>query len=85
MSRILTLSVLALTAVAGLTGAASAQSYTAPAGIPAVTAPGGVAGAPANDRHRLDGAVPAWVVGADVATTGSLRAPHPAIRSRTAR
>ena len=41
MSRILTASALALSLVAGITGPAAAQSYNAPAGIPAVTAPGG--------------------------------------------
>ena len=41
MSRLLAASVLALSLAAGT--AAQAQSYTAPAGIPAATAPGGAA------------------------------------------
>lgn len=44
MSRILAASALTLALVAGLPAAASAQSYNAPAGIPAATAPGGLEG-----------------------------------------
>ncbi|MGU3539902.1 hypothetical protein [Methylobacterium sp. A54F] len=53
----------------GLFGAlatsAFAQSYTAPAGIPAVTAPGGLAGTPRFEARTGD---------RDTLTTGSLRA-----------
>lgn len=73
MTRILTASVLAL----ALTTAASAQSYNAPAGIPAVTAPGGLAddvGAVQRPtaRDTRFGTLPA---GADL-TTGSVRRTH---------
>lgn len=52
MSRILAASALALSLVAGLTGAASAQSYNAPAGIPSATAPGGLTGTAAVGNLR---------------------------------
>ncbi len=60
-----------------LTTAASAQSYNAPAGIPAVTAPGGLAddvGAVQRPtaRDTRFGTLPA---GADL-TTGSVRRTH---------
>lgn len=53
MTRFVTASALALSLAAGLSSAASAQSYNAPAGIPAVTAPGGLEGtaAPGNLRR----------------------------------
>lgn len=56
-----------------LSTAAFAQSYTAPAGIPAVTAPGGLEGRAAvpnllNDRGRA-----VQVVTPDDLATGSLR------------
>ena len=59
-----------------LTTAASAQSYNAPAGIPAVTAPGGLNDAGAVQRSTVRdtrlGTLPA---DADL-TTGSVRRPH---------
>lgn len=76
MTRILTVSALALTLAAGLTGAASAQSYTAPAGIPVETTPGGLIGSTAPDtlRSRVERADPSSPVTADgVQTTGSVR------------
>ncbi|SFM32923.1 hypothetical protein [Methylobacterium pseudosasicola] len=65
MSRLLAASVLALTLAANTT--AQAQSYTAPAGIPAAAAPGG---ASVSEPSR------AWTGGAAIAsdrlTTGSV-------------
>ncbi|MCJ2082609.1 hypothetical protein [Methylobacterium sp. J-090] len=85
MSRILAASALALSLVAGVTGAASAQSYTAPAGIPSVTAPGGLDGfAASTPQRRFDRSAPGAVSGGDIATTGSIRASQ-AVRARTAR
>ncbi|MDV2985213.1 UNVERIFIED_CONTAM: hypothetical protein Q9R58_12900 [Methylobacteriaceae bacterium AG10] len=78
MSRILTASALALSLVAAA-GPAAAQSYNAPAGIPAVTAPGGrfdeagTAQRPTARDSRL-GTLPT-----DSLTTGSVQ------RARTAR
>ncbi len=74
MSRILTVSVLALSLAAGVTGSAFAQSYNAPAGIPAVTAPGGLVGAagPGNVERYLDRDGRYGTVSVDgVYTTGS--------------
>lgn len=86
MSRILTASALALSLVAGLPAAAFAQSYTAPAGIPAVTAPGGLVGSvdASNIARRSYQSAPrnASVEGID--TTGSIRAPQ-AVRGHTSR
>ena len=86
MSRILTASALAFSLVAGLPAAASAQSYTAPAGIPAVTAPGGLEGsvdASYLGRHSYQSALRgASVEGID--TTSSIRAPQ-AVRGHTTR
>ncbi len=86
MPRILTASALALSLVAGLTTAASAQSYMAPAGIPAVTAPGGLEGAAAAANLRAyegrsDRVRPGEVSVEGVYTTGSIRAPR-AVRGR---
>ncbi|GJD32199.1 hypothetical protein PMNALOAF_3466 [Methylobacterium adhaesivum] len=61
-----------------LSGAALAQSYTAPAGIPAATAPGGLSGqaAPRNvDAYagRLPHAVSGRAGALDTDATGSVR------------
>ena len=62
--------------VAGFATAASAQSYTAPAGIPAVVAPGGIEGRAAvpnlSEARRLGYNGPAVTVD-DGLSTGSLR------------
>ncbi len=61
-----------------LTTAASAQSYNAPAGIPAVTAPGGLKGqaAPGNvDRYAQRYERSGFVSVDGVYTTGSVRSP----------
>lgn len=89
MSRVLAASALALSLVAGLPTAASAQSYMAPAGIPAVTAPGGLEGAAAASNLRdYEGrsyrAVPGTGQVEGIDATGSIRVPH-AGRSRTVR
>ncbi len=81
MTRTLTASALALSLVAGLTGAASAQSYNAPAGIPAVTAPGGLEGSAASGNlrryeQRFDRLGTVAVEG--VYTTGSIGRVHTA-------
>ncbi|MDV2985214.1 UNVERIFIED_CONTAM: hypothetical protein Q9R58_12905 [Methylobacteriaceae bacterium AG10] len=70
ISRIVAGAVLGL----ALTTAASAQSYNAPAGIPAVTAPGGLVGAagPGNVERYLDRGGRYGTVSVDgVYTTGS--------------
>ncbi|MBD8907883.1 hypothetical protein [Methylorubrum zatmanii] len=76
ISRIATGTILAL----GLSGAASAQSYNAPAGIPAVTAPGGLTGlaGPGNVQRYMDGDSRYGTVSVEgVYTTGSAaRAPR---------
>ena len=84
MSRILTASALVLSLVAGLPAAASAQSYTAPAGIPAVTAPGGLEGSadPSYLGRRSYQSGPRDVSVEGIDTTGSIRAPQ-ALRGRT--
>lgn len=86
MFRILTASTLALSLVAGLPGAASAQSYTAPAGIPAVTAPGGLDGIAdaSNLGRRSYQSAPRDVSVETIDTTGSVHAPQ-AARGRTTR
>ncbi len=75
MSRLLTAAALALSLTAGLTGAASAQSYNAPAGIPTATAPGGLDGTHHGQRLQQSGAAATDTV----FTTGSIR------RARSAR
>lgn len=76
MTRFLAAAALGLT----LSTAASAQSFTAPAGIPAVTAPGGLEGRAA--AENLDAARNVSVYGPNVEvsvgemTTGSLRSSH---------
>ncbi|MGX5775553.1 hypothetical protein [Methylorubrum zatmanii] len=75
MSRILTVSALALSLAAGLTGAASAQSYNAPAGIPAVAAPGGLNATAGSDtvRYRAERAGQSAAVAVEgVEATGSI-------------
>jgi hypothetical protein len=79
MSRILTVSVLALSLAAGVTGAASAQSYNAPAGIPAATAPGGQFDATGTARHSTARDSRLGTLSTDSLTTGSVQ------RARTAR
>lgn len=75
ISRLITGAILGL----ALTTAASAQSYTAPAGIPAVTAPGGVnglAGATNLHRNAVRHGRPAVLADDGVFVTGStVRAP----------
>ncbi|SFM33041.1 hypothetical protein [Methylobacterium pseudosasicola] len=63
-----------------LSTAALAQSYTAPAGIPATTAPGGLEGRAAlpnlmNDRGRTVGLGQSYETTDDL-VTGALRRPH---------
>ena len=70
-----------------LSSAALAQSYTAPAGIPAATAPGGLEGqAGARNLGAVTGrsvrSAPGRVVEDGVLTTGSVRGPT-AQRSRS--
>nr|WP_183507743.1 hypothetical protein [Methylobacterium brachythecii] len=89
VSRILTASVLALSLVAGLPAVASAQSYTAPAGIPAAAAPGGFEGsAAASNLSGYDGRsyrqAPGEVSVEGIYTTSSIAAPR-AHRSGSAR
>ncbi|KQQ23130.1 hypothetical protein ASF53_23275 [Methylobacterium sp. Leaf123] len=79
MSRILTASVLALALTAGVTGSAAAQSYNAPAGIPAVTAPGGQSDEAGLMQRHTTRDSRLGTVSADSLTTGSVH------RSRTAR
>ncbi|WP_430912360.1 hypothetical protein [Methylobacterium sp. sgz302541] len=76
-ARFVTGAALAL-ATAVLATAASAQSYTAPAGIPAVTAPGGLEGRAAlPNLHGTEsrGYLPAGAVN-DGLSTGSVREPR---------
>ncbi|GAB6843460.1 hypothetical protein JCM2811A_24620 [Methylorubrum rhodinum] len=78
VSRLVTASALALSLVGGLSSTASAQSYNAPAGIPAVTAPGGLEGtAAAGNLQRYEQRLGRATVGPiridRVETTGSIR------------
>lgn len=78
MSRLVAASVLALSLTAGLSSAASAQSYNAPAGIPAVTAPGGLDGLAASGNlqryeQRLGRATVGPIRIERVETTGAIR------------
>ncbi|KQT61025.1 hypothetical protein ASG52_17465 [Methylobacterium sp. Leaf456] len=81
MTRLVTASALALSLVAGLSSAASAQSYNAPAGIPAATAPGGLEGtAGAGNLYRYEQRFDRNAVGPisveRVETTGSIGRTH---------
>jgi hypothetical protein len=81
MARIVTASVLALSLVAGLPAVASAQSYTAPAGIPAAAAPGGFEGSAASSNlfgyeGRSYRQSPGEVSVDGIYTTGSIAAPR---------
>ncbi|MBE7197280.1 MAG: hypothetical protein INR70_05705 [Parafilimonas terrae] len=76
MSRCLAAAALGLT----LSTAASAQSYTAPAGIPAVTAPGGLEGRAAAANLAAARNVSGYGANVEVSvgelTTGSVRPVH---------
>lgn len=81
MTHLVTASALALSLVASLSSAASAQSYNAPAGIPAATAPGGLEGAAApGNLHRYEQRFDRSAVGPvsveRVETTGSIGRTH---------
>jgi len=81
MTRLVTASALALSLAAGLSSAASAQSYNAPAGIPAATAPGGLEGTagPGNlyrYEQRFDRNAVGPITVERVETTGSIGRTH---------
>lgn len=84
-SRLLAAAVLGLS----LSTAASAQSYTAPAGIPAVTAPGGLEGRAADANLAAARNVSTYGTNVEISvgevTTGSVRRSHAPLRPYGAR